>query len=55
MQRGVFTLNCPTCGSEIAPVTSAQPCVRCSSTWIVRFGHLVRITEDAPWRSSFGS
>jgi hypothetical protein len=54
VRDGVFVLACPTCSSELSAGTQPARCA-CAATWVVRFGHLVRITEADASRDGPGS
>ncbi len=50
MSIGVFAVTCPGCGSALSAQRRAQRCDVCSETYLVRFGHVVKVSSTAPER-----
>ncbi len=43
MSIGVFAVTCPGCGSALSAQRRPQRCDVCSETYLVRFGHVLKL------------
>lgn len=46
LTAGIFAVVCPDCDGALTAQRSAQQCTGCAGSYLVRFGHVIRV--DGP-------
>ena len=50
MSIGVFAVTCPGCGSALSAQRGPQRCGVCSETYLVRMGHVLKLSTTESGR-----